>query len=80
MAIDKTHRVPRSKAAHKASIEFHLIFLISFLFMLVATVLERMMPWTWLRKGDEVEVQDRRSVIARAWGAAQTCTTYAFMG
>jgi hypothetical protein len=79
MAIGVTgHDEPRSAAVHKTSGEYHLIFLVCFLFMLVATVIERLMPWTWIRKADEG--QRRASVIEKAWGSAQTCATYAFMG
>jgi hypothetical protein len=69
---------PRRRATGKASIEYRLIFLVSFLLFVVATVIERLMPWTWLQASEDG--QRRLSIVGKAWDAAETCTTYAFMG
>ncbi len=77
MAIDMTGHERHAHSDRKPSIEYHLIFAASFSIFLVAAMLERLMPWTWLNT-----IKDRRppSVFARAWDAAKTCSAYAFMG
>ncbi|CAA2141247.1 hypothetical protein [Hyphomicrobium sp. ghe19] len=78
MAINiSRHDERHGRFDRKASVEYHLIFSAVFVVLLFTMVLERMMPWTWLHKANEVR---RASVISRAWDAAQTCTAYAFMG
>ena len=60
----------------RPSLEYHLIFAASFVILLSAAILERLMPWTWMKAS-----KDRRaSVFTRAWDAAKTCSAYAFMG
>jgi hypothetical protein len=79
MAIDMSKDSgPRRKSPGNASIEYQLIFLVTFLFFVVATVIERLMPWTWLQVSEDG--QRRRSIVGKAWDAAETCTTFAFMG
>lgn len=60
------------------SIEYRLIFSVCFLVFLVAGAVERLSPWSWLAQ--EHEAGPSSSIIAQAWGAACTCTAYAFMG
>jgi hypothetical protein len=65
------------KFDRKPSVEYHLIFAASFVILLLAAVLERLMPWTWLSASKD---RNRASIIDRAWGGAKTCSAYAFMG
>jgi hypothetical protein len=78
MAIDITsHDERQASFDRKPSVEYHLIFAASFIIFLVAAVIERLMPWTWLNTSRD---RVRPSVFARALDAAKTCTAYAFMG
>lgn len=79
MAIDMSRESgQRRKSTGKTSIEYQMIFLVCFLFFVFATVLERLMPWTWFKHSENR--QAHRSLVGKAWDAAETCTTYAFMG
>jgi hypothetical protein len=60
------------------SIEYRLIFSVCFLVFLLAGAVERLSPWSWLAQ--EHNAGPPSSIIAQAWGAACTCTAYAFMG
>jgi hypothetical protein len=66
-----------AKAGSKQSLEYQLIFAVSFLVLFAAAVFERLMPWNWMSKKKR---EERKSLVAGAWGAARTCTAYAFMG
>jgi hypothetical protein len=66
-----------AKSNPKKSIEYHLIFSVSFIIFFLAALIERLMPWTWWSRS---RLHLRTSIFARAWDAAQTCTAYAFMG
>lgn len=62
----------------RASLEYRLIFGVCFLVFLLAGVVERLLPWSWL-----TPTRDERrpsSLLDQAWGAAGTCTAYAFKG
>jgi hypothetical protein len=62
----------------RESVEYRLIFGICFAVFLLAGVVERLMPWSWLAPS-----RDRGpplSVVQQALGAAGTCTAYAFKG
>ena len=78
MAIDMSRNVGlRHKQPAKASIDYYLIAGVCFLVFLVAAIIERLMPWNWLRPAKNGQ---RGSIVARSWDAAKTCTIYAFMG
>jgi hypothetical protein len=72
-----THRRSRRKSP-KQSIEFRLIFALTFVFFLGAALLERLMPWRWI--GSDASRRPRASIFKEARETAGTCTTYAFMG
>ena len=78
MAIS-TMDVPHghAKAGGRQSLEYYLIFAVSFVVLLAAAVFERLMPWNWMSK---TKRETQKSIIAGAWSAARTCTAYAFMG
>ena len=78
MAIGIGERLPQHGGSdRKLSFDYHVIFVLSFAFFLVAAVIEKLLPWTWWRKSNDAR---SRSVISRALGGARTCTAYAFMG
>lgn len=78
MAMDITsHNERQASFDRKPSLEYYLIFAASFVIFLVAAVIERLMPWTWLNTSRD---RARPSLFARALDAAKTCTAYAFMG
>jgi hypothetical protein len=66
----------RTRSERKRSIEYQLIFAVSFIIFFLAAVVERLLPWTWVTS----QPRHRTSIFSRAWDAAQTCTAYAFMG
>lgn len=62
----------------RESLEYRLIFGVCFIVFLLAGVVERLVPWGW-----HVPTRDTRppqSLLQQAWGAAGTCTAYAFKG
>ena len=60
------------------TIEFRIIFWAAFSAFFVAALLERILPKHWLHRTDGD--QPRRSVVAQARHAANTCAAYALMG
>jgi hypothetical protein len=60
------------------TIEFRVIFMAAFSAFFVAAIVERMMPAQWVHHADGE--QPRRSVVAQARHAANTCAAYALMG
>jgi hypothetical protein len=77
LALSK-HSTSHVKRGGKRSIEFRIIFAVSFAFFLLAAVVERLLPWKWLALRPERKRQ--QTIFEQAWEAAGTCTTYAFMG
>ncbi len=73
--IDVPHG--HAKAGGRPSLEYYLIFAVSFAVLLAAAIFEQLMPWNWMSK---TKREKRTSIVAGAWGAARTCTAYAFMG
>lgn len=73
----------REMAAHVRresgeTLEYRLIFGACFIVFFLAGVVERLLPWSWhLPTGD---ARRPPSLIQQAWGAAGTCTAYAFKG
>jgi hypothetical protein len=67
--------IPTAKSTRRSSLEFRFIFCICFSVFLGAAIVERLMPWNWMRHSSR-----RRSVFEQAKEAAGTCTAYAFMG
>jgi hypothetical protein len=61
----------------KSSVEYKLILSVCFLVFLLAGAIQRLSPWNWLAQED---AGPPPSLFAQAWGAACTCTAYAFMG
>jgi hypothetical protein len=79
MAIDLgNYSGPRRKKSGNGSIEYRLIFFVSFCFFLIATAFERLLPWRWMQASGDGH--RRASIFSTARNAAETCTTYAFMG
>ena len=70
----------RSLARYRRTetIEFRIIFWAAFSAFFVAALLERALPTHWLHRADSD--QARRSVVAQARHAANTCAAYALMG
>jgi hypothetical protein len=66
-------RAPRDKRVRRESVEFRIIFAVTFAVFLAAGIIERLLPWNWLTRR-------QASVFQQAWESAGTCTTYAFMG
>jgi hypothetical protein len=69
------HRRSLSKFKRAESLEFRLIFVAAFVVFLVAAIVERLLPITWLRRE-----RPKKSIIQQAKDAANTCAAYAFMG
>jgi hypothetical protein len=62
----------------REGLEYRLIFGVCFVVFLLAGVVERLLPWSW-----HLPARDMRpalSLLQQAWGAAGTCTAYAFKG
>lgn len=59
------------------AIQYLVIYAVCFAVFLVAAIIERAMPWTWL--GSRSSTERRPSILEQASEAAGTCTTYAFM-
>lgn len=68
-------QMPTQKGTRRCSLEYRFIFAICFSVFLCAAIVERLMPWNWIRRASP-----RRSVFEQAKEAAGTCTAYAFMG
>jgi hypothetical protein len=62
----------------RGSLEYRLIFGVCFLVFLLAGIVERLLPWSWL--APTRDMRPPLSLIEQAWGAAGTCTAYAFKG
>jgi hypothetical protein len=75
LAKDSASHVRRDA---KKSIEYRVIFPVCFAVFLLAGIFERLMPWSWFAPARHVGASS--SLIEQAWGAAGTCTAYAFMG
>lgn len=69
-----TH-MPTPKNTRRSSLEYRLIFFVCFAVFMAAAIVERLMPWNWVRP-----TKPRRSAFEQAKAAAGTCTAYAFMG
>lgn len=59
------------------AIQYRVIYVACFAVFLVAAIVERAMPWSWL--GSRATAERRQSILEQAGEAAGTCTTYAFM-
>jgi hypothetical protein len=79
MSVDYTKRNgPLARRADMAdAIQYRMIYAVCFAVFLVAAIIERAMPWTWL--GSRPKTERRQSILEQAGEAAGTCTTYAFM-
>lgn len=79
MSVDYTKRNgPLARRADMAdAIQYRMIYAVCFAVFLVAAIIERAMPWTWL--GSRAKAERRQSILEQAGEAAGTCATYAFM-
>lgn len=68
----------RDARDQKWSLEYRLIFGMCFLVFLLAGIVERLLPWSWLAPSRDTRLP--LPLIEQAWGAAGTCTAYAFKG
>jgi hypothetical protein len=87
MALENRARQSREEEARSRSlaryrrtetIEFRVIFWAAFAAFFVAALVERILPTQWVHHADGD--QPRRSVVAQARHAANTCAAYALMG
>ncbi len=67
--------VPGAKARRKESIEFRLLYGVTFAVFLAAALVEAINPFR-----SRVRDQKAESIIQKARFGAQTCVKYAFMG
>jgi hypothetical protein len=79
MAFVRSDRDYRQSRPNKSeTLEFRLIFAVTFAVFLVAGLLECLLPLRWL--SNRVARGQDKSIIERAADGARTCATYAFMG
>jgi hypothetical protein len=76
MATISDYQVRSARHRRSDALDFRLIYLTAFAVMLVAAVLERVLPWNLLAGGQA----GQKSALAQAREAANTCATYALMG
>jgi hypothetical protein len=58
-------------------VQFGLIFVTTFILMLVVASVELLLPWKWARL---IRSDDKRWLIGRVWEDAGTFTELSFMG
>lgn len=64
-----------AKPRRKESLEFHLLYGVTFAVFLLAALVEAIIPFRSRERGQKSE-----SIIQKARFGAQTCVKYAFMG
>lgn len=78
MAFVRSDRDYRSSRSSKSeTLEFRLIFAVTFVVLLFASVLEMLLPFRWFSNAQR---GPHKSIFERAADGARTCATYAFMG
>ncbi len=79
MAFVRSDRDYQSSRSGKSeTLEFRLIFAVTFAVFLFAGVIEAMLPFRWSRQN--AQRNPHKSIFERAAEGARTCATYAFMG
>jgi hypothetical protein len=58
-------------------VQFGLIFVTTFILMLIAASVDLLLPWKWVRL---IRSDDKRWLIGRVWEDAGTFTELSFMG
>jgi hypothetical protein len=62
----------------RESLEYRLIFGVCFIVFLLAGFIERLLPPSW--RTSTRDMRPPLTLLQQAWGAAGTCTAYAFKG
>jgi hypothetical protein len=62
----------------RETLEYRVIFGVCFAVFLLAGIVERLLPWAWHKQTRGA--RPSLSLFQQAWGAAGTCTAYAFKG
>ena len=77
-SVSGPHREWHRRRDTREGIESRLIFSVCFLVFLLAGIFERVLPRSWRSASRDPNAP--RSLVEQAWGAAGTCTAYAFKG
>lgn len=79
MAFVRSDRDDRPHRSNKSeTLEFRLIFAVTFVVFLAAGLIESLLPFNWF--GRRTDNGPRKSFVERASDGARTCAAYAFMG